>query len=186
MNALSIEMMNSDRLDHFPLYLVIYNIQKRNNVRSLLTTAAAFGVQVILMVGLPKFDCDPHGKDIPPQLKKPMEEGTFIISRFVAWKECNEFLREHEIRLLGIEIHKDAAPVESFFDSTFDADKNTAILMGNEGQGLSETQMKSCRAFIKIPQYGQGTASLNVNVAASIVLQRFHGEHRRRLQSTIH
>ena len=32
-----------------------------------------------------------------------------------------------------------------------------------------------CDFFVYIPQYGGGTASLNVTVAASIVLQHFAG-----------
>jgi hypothetical protein len=42
-----------------------------------------------------------------------------------------------------------------------------------QGTGLSEKQVSLCDAFVYIPQYGAGTASLNVTVAASIVLQHF-------------
>ena len=49
----------------------------------------------------------------------------------------------------------------------------TAFMMGNEGQGLSERHIQLCDSFVYIPQYGGGTASLNVAVAASIVLHQF-------------
>jgi tRNA G18 (ribose-2'-O)-methylase SpoU len=160
------------------LYLVIFNIQKRNNVRSLLMTAAAFGIQVCIIVGQPKFDSDPDGPNVPSQLKSYMMDDRFVILRLETWTECDEYLRRNEIRLLGVEIHKDAKSVETFFDSN---DTRTALLMGNEGYGLKEKQMDSCHGFIRIPQYGHGTASLNVNVAASIVLQRLF-EHRRQLR----
>lgn len=42
-----------------------------------------------------------------------------------------------------------------------------------QGSGLSPQQAQLCDAFVYIPQYGAGTASLNVTVAASIVLQHF-------------
>jgi hypothetical protein len=42
-----------------------------------------------------------------------------------------------------------------------------------QGHGLSEKQVAMCDAFVYIPQYGDGTASLNVTVATSIVLQHF-------------
>lgn len=42
-----------------------------------------------------------------------------------------------------------------------------------QGSGLSDTQLKLCDKFVYIPQHGQGTASLNVTVAASIVLHHF-------------
>ena len=46
-------------------------------------------------------------------------------------------------------------------------------MLGNEGQGLSHRQCSACDSFVYIPQYGAGTASLNVVVAASIVLHRY-------------
>lgn len=49
----------------------------------------------------------------------------------------------------------------------------TAFMLGNEGQGLSPRQMALCDSFVYIPQYGAGTASLNVAVACSIVLHHF-------------
>jgi len=44
---------------------------------------------------------------------------------------------------------------------------------GMQGSGLSEAQMRHCDSFTYINQYGPGTASLNVYVAASIVLHHF-------------
>lgn len=40
-------------------------------------------------------------------------------------------------------------------------------------QGLSSRQKAVCDKFVYIPQYGSGTASLNVAVACSIVLHHF-------------
>ena len=42
-----------------------------------------------------------------------------------------------------------------------------------QGTGLSQHQLELCDSFVYIPQHGQGTASLNVTVAASIVLHQF-------------
>ena len=38
---------------------------------------------------------------------------------------------------------------------------------------MSDKQKSICDGFIYIPQYGTGTASLNVNVATGIVLHQF-------------
>jgi hypothetical protein len=40
-------------------------------------------------------------------------------------------------------------------------------------QGLSSNQKAACDKFVYIPQYGPGTASLNVAVACSIVLHHY-------------
>ena len=42
-----------------------------------------------------------------------------------------------------------------------------------QGTGLSPQQAELCDSFVYIEQYGAGTASLNVSVAASIVLHHF-------------
>lgn len=150
-------------------YLIITNISKRPNVRALLKTALAFRCEKVLMVGQPKFDTSLQSKDLPSVVKEAITAGSFVIQRFSSWDALIEFLVEHNIRLVGVEIHKDAKPIEVFLDGL-----DTAFLMGNEGQGLNQKQMNACDAFVMIPQYGSGTASLNVYVAASIILQRFH------------
>ena len=38
---------------------------------------------------------------------------------------------------------------------------------------MNEKQLGMCDHFVYIPQFSQGTASLNVNVAASIVMHHF-------------
>ena len=47
-----------------------------------------------------------------------------------------------------------------------------------KGTGLSAKELEICDFFVYIPQYGGGTASLNVTVAASIVLHQFGGNHK--------
>ena len=42
-----------------------------------------------------------------------------------------------------------------------------------QGTGLSTAQIRLCDSFVYIPQHGEGTASLNVTVATSIVLHHF-------------
>jgi hypothetical protein len=44
---------------------------------------------------------------------------------------------------------------------------------GLQGQGLNDKQVRLCDSFVYIPQYGAGTASLNVAVATSIVLHEW-------------
>jgi tRNA C32,U32 (ribose-2'-O)-methylase TrmJ len=46
-------------------------------------------------------------------------------------------------------------------------------LATTQGVGLSEREKRICDMFVFIPQYGHGTASLNVSVAAGIVLHHF-------------
>jgi tRNA G18 (ribose-2'-O)-methylase SpoU len=49
---------------------------------------------------------------------------------------------------------------------------------------MSVKQKSVCDAFVYIPQYGQGTASLNVNVATGIVLNWYSDRKIRRCGDT--
>ena len=168
------------------LYLVISNISKRRNVRQLVQVAAAMEAR-ILVVGQRK------NWEEPPMGNLTEEKQTLVVAHFDKWRELVEYLQQHQIRLLGVEIHPDAVTVDEFVRQqqqqaeartmlmldkkegqcgTHDGSGDIAVVVGNEGTGLSEKQMASCDQFVRIPQYGAGTASLNVYTAASIVLYK--------------
>ncbi|RHY33935.1 hypothetical protein DYB32_001266 [Aphanomyces invadans] len=157
----------------FPLtppqqYLIINNIQKRKNIRDMLLSAAAFGVVEVLVVGqkLLSFDQAMNIEDVLPNFQFP-----FRITRFATLGECRAHLVavEPTVTILGIEILHNAKSVN---DPDVFAGP-TAVMAGNEGSGLSDAQLAICDRFVYIPQYGGGTASLNVTVATSVVMHAF-------------
>lgn len=77
-------------------------------------------------------------------------------------------MTERGARILGVEITPDAVSIASLPFSG-----PTAFILGNEGSGMSPSQCAICDGFVFIPQHGPGTASLNVAVAAGIILHRF-------------
>jgi tRNA(Leu) C34 or U34 (ribose-2'-O)-methylase TrmL len=175
--------------------LIITNISKRANVRSLLQVGVAFGCSKLLIVGQKAFnftftsdgDDTIVSTDIPKHLLPIFASGVVTIERFEKWQNCVSYLQEHAITLVGVEIHKDAKTIQEICNhltvssGNNNASSDVAFLMGNEGTGLQEKQMNSCDMFCRIPQYGNGTASLNVYVAASIVLYYFHQYQRRQM-----
>jgi len=60
--------------------------------------------------------------------------------------------------------------VDSCFLQDFDVTKKTAFVFGVEKAGVSQQMIEQADGFIKIPMYGF-TESLNVSVAAAIILQ---------------
>ena len=100
------------------------------------------------------------------------------IRKFGTLEEAKAWFQERNITLCGVEIVPQAVDVRTH---PFVGD--TAIMMGNEvrivlfnnhqGAGMNERQLAMCDQFVYIPQFGHGTASLNVNVAASIVMEHF-------------
>jgi tRNA(Leu) C34 or U34 (ribose-2'-O)-methylase TrmL len=130
-----------------------------------------------------------HQEEESPPEEAPMS--CLDLVRFRKWRDVVAYLKERNVPLVGVEIHPTARPILELLEEhtqrakTFDEDGNLGIttpslafVVGNEGDGLSAAQMEACRHFVRIPQYGTGTASLNVAVAASIVLHRCHSYRR--------
>lgn len=136
-------------------FLVIANISKRNNVLDLLYTASAYGLTA-LVVKSPRIEVDSIVTQFGGQVFQSLDE------------VCS-FLNSRKIPLMGIEIMKESIDICDFSFNN-DGSNGFAFMPGNEGTGLSKKQKDICNGFIFIPQYGHGTASLNVNIATSIVL----------------
>lgn len=154
-------------------YLIITNISKPPNIKSLLRAAVAFGCQKVFVAGQRKFNFDHEAddSDIPTCLKGLLKDGVFEIIKFEKIEECINHIHSLGVKVLGVEIDEAAVDVE---DTSHCFQGDTAFMMGNEGSGMNKKQMSLCDGFVKIKQFGGGTASLNVSVAAGIVLHRFH------------
>lgn len=159
------------------LYLVICNIQSLANVKALMNTAFAFGCFQVWIVGQSKNL--QKSTWIPKQFQDALDQSQITLLMFPKWNDCLEHLHNSspKISLVGVEIDANSQLLDDI-DATppFVADHNDiAILMGNEGQGIHPRHLEACQGrLIRIPQYGVGTASFNVNVACSIVLYHFH------------
>ncbi|GMI70361.1 hypothetical protein like AT4G15520 [Hibiscus trionum] len=139
-------------------YVVIHNIAKRHNVGTLARSATAFGVNELILVGRRDFNAfGSHGSTSHLRFR-----------HFHSLTDARLYLKEKDCDICGVEITNGAF---SITDHPFK--KSTAFLLGNEGTGLSAKECEICDFFVYIPQYGGGTASLNVTVAASIVLHHF-------------
>jgi len=184
-------------------YLIITNISKRQNIRKLLQIAVAYGVHTIFVVGQKRFDFElVDGSDIPGMLLLPPPDdiaaprrGKLKIVKFDNLHECIAHIKciggnnndvaenenesssahHHPVRILGVEIDESSLNLEydDPFSSISSSSGGVAFMMGNEGSGMTKKQMSVCDGFIRISQHGGGMASLNVSVAAGIVLHRY-------------
>lgn len=163
------------------LYLVICNIQKLQNVKALMNTAFAFGCAEVIVVGQANNKNKKNNRQrtqewIPRGFQQAMDQNKIRLTQCAKWKDCLEYLQTHQILLVGVEIDESSVVLDDSFeppgvasDATA-ACQNLAVFMGNEGEGIHPKHLKACDSLIRIPQYGRGTASFNVNVACSIVL----------------
>lgn len=139
-------------------FVVIHNIAKRHNVGTLARSATAFGVSELILVGRRDFNAfGSHGSTSHLRFR-----------HFHSLIDARLYLKEKDCDICGVEITDDAVAVNQH-----PFKKSTAFLLGNEGTGLSAKECEICDFFVYIPQYGGGTASLNVTVAASIILHHF-------------
>jgi RNA methyltransferase, TrmH family len=89
------------------------------------------------------------------------------------WEAVVEALRARKIPLVGTSPHA----VESI--TAWDWGRPAAILVGNEGSGLSSTHSAACAALLRIPHEPQ-TESLNSAIATALIL---YEAYRRRSRS---
>ena len=142
---------------HF--YVLINNVAKKTNVGNMLRSACAFNAKGMLVVGRKKevsfFGAKGTTHHVP-------------LHFFDSLESACDFARRDLCDICGVEIMEEAKPVIAHpFRGP------TCFILGNEGIGLLEKEKNECDYFTYIPHFGNGTASLNVNVAASIVFHHF-------------
>jgi len=143
--------------------LIIFNISKMNNVISLCITAASFSWEVIV-IGLTV-----HSK-LESYINTRFPE--LNIMRLENLDMMKEYLHTRNTPLYGLEIIDGAISLRELAKLKESKLLKIALMPGNEGNGINITGKKVCDGFVFIPQYGNGTASLNVNVATSISIQQ--------------
>ena len=116
-----------------------------------------------------------------------IDEGAVSVSTPGVFEGNTAFLMGNEVRGIGLERKESSEKEEArerrekeererkkkldaHLFSLFLQTKNSD---SKQGTGLSPSQIAACDGLVYIPHHGQGTASLNVACAASIVLHRF-------------
>ncbi len=148
----------AERLQQEPLLLILDAIQDVNNLGSLLRTAEAAGA---------------HGAIIP--LHRAAEINATVVKsaagateHLLIAQETNlsrtiEYLKKQQIWIVGL-----AGEAQTLYTKA-DLTGPLALVVGNEGKGISRLVREHCDLLIKLPMYGH-INSLNAAVAGSIAL----------------
>ena len=108
--------------------------------------------------------CDPLTDLYNPNLIRSSIGAIFTVPVAVcSSEECIAFLKEHKIQILTAQLQDSNLYYEQ------DMTKATAIVMGTESTGLTDTWRKAADAHIRIPMLGK-LDSLNVSVSAAILM----------------
>lgn len=145
-------------LPEHPLVVVLENLQDPGNVGTILRTADAAGADAIFCT---KGTCDVYSpKVVRSSMGSLLHVPVIPIPSVEALKVG---LMKKGIRLLAAHLMGEKAPWEA------DLSLGVALLIGNEGAGLSKEAAQAADLLVKIPMPGQAE-SLNAGIAAGMLL----------------
>ena len=138
-------------------YLVLDGVQDPGNLGTIWRTADAFGADGLLLVN----GC------ADPWSPKTIRATMGACFRLPAWEADLETVRA---LLDGADIPLYATALRADTVDVRDVDlKRAAVVIGSEGQGISDEALSLCRRTIKIPMR-ERCESLNAAMAAGVVL----------------
>lgn len=137
--------------------LILENVQDPGNVGTVIRTANALGVDVVLLTGA---CASPFGAKTARAAMGALFRQTVLE---VSQDELRELLRDRGMPLYGAALSPRASDVRTV------PLKRCAVAIGSEGKGLSDTLLAICDGEIIIPMQ-PGSESLNAGVAASILM----------------
>jgi len=140
-----------------PLLVVLERVEKPGNLGAILRSADAAQADAVIV-------CDPLTDLFNPNLIRSSIGAIFTVPCVAcSSEECISFLKACDIRILTAQLQDS----HLYYDT--DMKCGTAIVMGTESTGLTDTWRQAADAHIRIPMLGR-LDSLNVSVSAAILL----------------
>jgi len=153
-----------DLLDKAKAVLILEGIEKPGNLGAVLRSAVAAGMDAVLLA-------DPAIDPFGPNVIRNATGALFEIPLFVGGsKEIQEHLKTHVFQNYITHMHSEAS---SIFDVEWSA--KTALILGEESRGLSSDWTEKGYKNIIIPMEGTSIDSLNVSVAAAVLMYQWKG-----------
>lgn len=155
------------------MIVILDNIRSINNVGSIFRTADAAGVEKIYLCGITPRPVDPFGR--PRQQFIKVSLGAEKSVEWASVKRTSALikkLKKEGYKIWAVEQDKKSMPYYKMKPLDRARGKNkdkTALIFGNEVNGLSGTILKKCDNILEIPMRGK-KESLNVSVAFGIVV----------------
>jgi 23S rRNA (guanosine2251-2'-O)-methyltransferase len=149
----------------YPVILVLADIRSAENVGAMFRTADAAGVSRIMLSGYTATPIDRFGR---PQ--KSIEKTALGAESWLPWEShvshdaCIKALTDAGYRIIALEQTDRAVPYGGL-----KLMGPTAIVVGNEVEGVPTVFLSASDAHIMIPMAGK-KESLNVSVAAGVAL----------------
>lgn len=148
-----------DAVEKLPVVVVLDNVRSLSNVGAVFRSADAFRIGQLFLCGITA--CPPH---------REIHKTALGADETVPWRyyqTTEEACRE--LKAMGYRIFAVEQIEGSVMLQDFQVEPNTAYILGNEVDGVSEEVLPFCDGALEIPQ--QGTKhSLNVSVCSGIIM----------------
>lgn len=145
--------------EKLPVIMVLDNVRSLSNVGAVFRSADAFRMSAVFLCGITA--CPPH---------REIHKTALGADETVPWryfetteKACAE-LKSMGYKIFAVEQVEGSIPLQHF-----KAEPQSAFIMGNEVEGVSDEALVFCDAAIEIPQEGT-KHSLNVSVCSGIIM----------------
>lgn len=155
------------------IVLIAHDIRSTHNVGSLLRTAECMGVTHTYLTGYTPYPAtkdDPRLPHISAKLTGQIHKTALGAETMTPWSHEDDVvalltnLKNNGYLLVGLEQSNTSIPLP-----VFKTDRDVALLIGREVEGVDEALLKTCDMTAEIPQFGN-KESLNVIQATAIAL----------------
>ncbi|WP_425235893.1 RNA methyltransferase [Ulvibacterium sp.] len=156
-----LDVITFKRTPKSPITIVLDNIRSLNNIGSVFRTADAFLIEKIHLCGITA---------VPPH--KDIHKTALGATESVSWAyhkntvELVHGLKARDFCVMAVEQVEHATMLNQF---SIDADKQYALVFGNEVKGVSQEVLDLCDGVLEIPQHGT-KHSLNIAVSVGVVV----------------
>lgn len=138
--------------------VVMEDVYHMHNASAVIRSCEVFGVQNVHVVE------NEFAKNLDKKIAMGAEKWVDLTTHETT-SDCFAKLRSEGYTIIATTPHRDANT-----SGEFEITGKTALLFGTEKEGLSKAAMNEADGFLRIPMVGF-TESLNVSVAAAIILQ---------------
>lgn len=144
--------------------VILENVQNPTNVGAIFRSAAALGMDAILLT--PGCSNPLYRRSARVSMGTVFQiPWTFIGTEIAHWPQVGmQRLRSLGFRTAAMALSDNSVSID---DPKLASEEKLAIILGSEGDGLTETTIADCDYTVKIPMY-HGVDSLNVAAASAV------------------
>jgi tRNA G18 (ribose-2'-O)-methylase SpoU len=152
------------------VYLIAHNIRSAYNVGAILRTADGAGITKVYLTG---YTPKPFKEGKDPYITAPQKmiaKTALGAQNFVDWEEKKEVLslieklKKEKFSIVALEQDEKSVKIK---ETSWNFP--TAVIIGNETEGIDKKILRQCDSIVEIPMRGH-KESLNVSVATGVAV----------------